>query len=74
MIRPRFRLTEQEYRAARGEAERLGISLTELVRRSLGKIIRSADEPAWMRYAGMVNSGATKSGPSVDEVVYGGED
>ena len=72
MIRTRFRLTEQEYRAARGEAERLGISLTELVRQSLRCLIQSADEPAWMRYAGMVNS-ATRSGPSVDEVVYGGE-
>lgn len=73
MIRTRFRLTEQEYRAARAEAERLGISFTDLVRRSLRGLIQSADEPVWMRYAGMVNS-ATESGPSVDEVVYGGEE
>jgi len=70
MIRTRFRLTEQEYRAARGEAERLGISLTELVRRALGSIIRDIGEPEWMRYAGMVGSQATDSVQSVDDVVY----
>lgn len=69
MIRIRFRLTEREYRAARAEAKRLGISLTELVRRSLGSIIRGIGEPEWMRYAGMVRSFATDS-ESVDDVVY----
>ena len=72
MIRTRFRLTEQEYRAARAEARRLGISLTDLVRRSIRGLIREPDEPLWMRYAGIVNSVRTELVPSVDEVVYGG--
>jgi hypothetical protein len=35
MIRTQVSLTEEEYDAAQKEAERLGISLSELLRRSL---------------------------------------
>ena len=35
MIRTRISLSEEEYEAAKSEARRLGISLAELLRRSL---------------------------------------
>jgi hypothetical protein len=47
MIRTRFRLTEQEYRAARAEARRLGISLTDLVRRLTRLSMVEGNEFRW---------------------------
>ncbi|MGH8507589.1 MAG: hypothetical protein ACREVH_02555 [Gammaproteobacteria bacterium] len=47
-----FRLTETEYSAAKREAERLGISLAELLRRSLRTMI-PADEAKPYGDAGM---------------------
>jgi len=71
MIRTQISLSEDEYVAAKREAERLGISLAELVRRSLRHLLPvDADQP-WMRYAGMVESGDAASSLSVDELVYG---
>ena len=74
MIRTQISLSEQEYEAAKLEAERLGISLAELLRRSLRSIVPAGDEPPWMRYAGMVNSGNTDSSQQIDDVVYGRKD
>ncbi len=74
MVRTQISLTEQEYAAAKREARRLGISLAELLRRSLRTIVPPAGEPDWMRYAGMVSSGDSESSHSVDELVYGRKD
>ena len=71
MIRTQISLTQEEYRAAKREAKRLGISLAELLRRSLRSILPVDGSKSWMRYAGMVESGDPHSSRHIDEVVYG---
>ena len=74
MIRTQISLSEQEYEAAKQEARRLGISLAELLRRSLRSLMSVDESKPWMRYAGMVESGDPKSSRNVDDVVYGQKD
>lgn len=74
MVRTQISLPEDEYAAAKQEAERLGISFAELVRRSLRSVLPIDSDPPWMRYAGMVESGDLSSSQSVDEMVYGFKD
>ena len=74
MIRTQISLSESEYRAAKAEAARLGISLAELLRPSLRHIIPADESRPWMRYAGMVESGDPSSGQKIDDVVYGQKD
>lgn len=74
MIRTQISLTEKEYLAAKREAERLGISLAELLRRSLRAVIPADENRPWMRYAGMVESGDPRSSQNIDDVVYGRKD
>ena len=74
MIRTQISLTEKEYHAAKREAERLGISLAELLRRSLRAVIPVDEAKPWMRYAGMVESGDPRSSQNIDDVVYGQKD
>ncbi len=74
MIRTQISLTEDEYSAAKREAERLGISLAELLRRSLRTVIPADASKPWMRYAGMVESGDPKSSQNIDDIVYGQKD
>lgn len=71
MIRTQISLSEQEYQAAKREAETLGISLAELLRRSLRSMIPSDESKPWMRYAGMIETGDPLSSERIDEVVYG---
>jgi len=71
MIRTQISLTEKEYEAAKREAARLGISLAELLRRSLRTLIPTDDSKPWMRYAGMIESGVSSSSTHIDDVVYG---
>ncbi len=71
MVRTQISLTETEYDAAKREAERLGISLAELLRRSLRTMIPADEAKPWMRYAGMVESGDPGSSQNIDDVVYG---
>jgi hypothetical protein len=74
MIRTQVSLTEEEYAAAKAEAKRLGISLAELLRRSLRSLLPVDESRPWMRYAGMVESGDPQSSRRIDEVVYGRKD
>ena len=74
MIRTQISLSSREYHAAKREAARLGISLAELLRRSLGTILPSDEAKPWMRYAGMVETGDRKASQQIDEVVYGQKD
>lgn len=74
MIRTQVSLTEQEYRAAKREARRLGISLAELLRRSLRTVVSVDNSKPWMRYAGMVESGDARSSQNIDDVIYGRKD
>lgn len=71
MIRTQISLREEEYAAAKQEAARQGISLAELLRRSLRALLPVSDGPPWMRYAGAVQSGDPDASRRIDEVVYG---
>lgn len=71
MIRTQISLSEHEYEAAKEEAARLGISLAELLRRSLRTLIPPDTSKPWMRYAGMVETGDPESSGRIDEIVYG---
>ena len=61
MIRTQVSLSKEEYEAAKREAERLGISLAELLRRALRSLIPADESKPWMRYAGMVETGDPNS-------------
>ena len=74
MIRTQVSLTKAEYGAAKREAIRLGISLAELLRRSLRTMIPGDTSKPWMRYAGMVESGDPQSSRNIDDIVYGRKD
>ena len=71
MIRTQISLSETEYCLAKDEAERLGISLAELLRRSLRSIIPVDESKPWMRYSGLVESGDSESSQRIDDIVYG---
>ena len=71
MIRTQISLEKEEYEAAKQEARRLGISLAELVRRSLRGVLPADEARPWMRYAGMVETGDPESSRRIDELVYG---
>lgn len=74
MIRTQISLSEEEYEAAKTEARRLGISLAELLRRSLRSLLASDNTRPWMRFAGMVETGDPESSRSVDQIIYGSKD
>jgi hypothetical protein len=74
MVRTQISLSEAEYAAAKHEAARLGISLAELLRRSLRTVLPVNDTHPWMRYAGMVETGDPKSSQNIDDVIYGRKD
>jgi hypothetical protein len=74
MIRTQVSLTPDEMRAARAEAKRLGISLAELLRRSLRILLPADSSKPWMRFAGMVESGDAESSRRIDDVIYGQKD
>ncbi len=64
-------MSADEYEAAKAEARRLGISLAELLRRSLRAVLPLPNESPWMKFAGMVDSGDPLSSTRIDEIVYG---
>ena len=74
MVRTQISLTEAEYAAAKQEAARLGISLAELLRRSLRQVLPTDPAKPWMRYAGMVETGDPKASQGIDDLVYGQKD
>jgi hypothetical protein len=74
MVRTQISLTKEEYVAAKREAQRLGISLAELLRRSLRTVLPVDEARPWMRYAGSIESGDASASQSIDDVVYGRKD
>jgi hypothetical protein len=74
MIRTQVSLQKQEYALAKREAKALGISLAEFVRRAVRERLPISQGPAWMRFAGMVESGDPNSSASIDDIVYGSKD
>lgn len=71
MIRTQVSLDRRDYELAKKEAKALGISVAEYVRRAIRRVLPSAGHLPWMKYAGLVESGNSKSSQSVDEIVYG---
>jgi hypothetical protein len=74
MIRTQISLDEEEYASAKKEALALRISVAELVRRAVRQALPPPGDAPWMRYAGFVESGDTRSSQSIDEIVYGSKD
>ena len=74
MVRTQISLTNEEYLAAKAEARRLGISLAELLRRSLRTMLPVDEARPWMHYAGSIKSGDASASQSIDELVYGRKD
>lgn len=74
MERTQISLSTAELRAARNEAKRLGISLAELLRRSLRELLPADDDKPWMRYAGFVESGDPAASRRIDDLIYGHKD
>ena len=74
MIRTQISLSKVEYDSAKREARRLGISLAELLRRSLRTMLPADESKPWMRHAGMVETGDPASSQTIDDVVYGHKD
>ena len=74
MLRTQISLSEREYDAAKREARRLGISLAELLRRSLRAVLPADVSKPWMRYAGMIETGDSRASQKIDDVVYGQKD
>lgn len=70
MVRTQISLSRAEYAEAKREAKRLGISLAELLRRSLRAVLSTDETKPWMRYAGMVASGDSRSSQRIDDVIY----
>ena len=74
MIRTQISLSAHEYRTAKREAHRLGISLAALLRRSLRTIVPADESKPWMRHAGMIETGDPASSQKTDDIVYGQKD
>ena len=74
MIRTQISLDKREYLLAKKQAAKLGISVAELVRRGIREQLPPNRKAPWMRYAGMVESGNSRSSQSIDEIVYGRKD
>ncbi len=74
MIRTQISLNKDEYDAAKREAQRLGISLAELLRRALRNQLPINPSQPWMRYAGFIESADPLASQRIDDIVYGQKD
>ena len=74
MRRVHISIDEREYRLAKKEARRLGVSFAEFARRAVRQALAPAVERPWMKFLGMVESGEPESSQSIDEIVYGNPD
>ena len=71
MIRTQISLDEREYTVVKTEAQSLGISVAEFIRRAIREALPPRGEGPWMKYAGFVETGNPRSSQSIDEIVYG---
>ena len=71
MIRTQISLDEREYTVVKTEAQSLGISMAEFIRRAIREALPPRGEGPWMKYAGFVETGNPRSSQSIDEIVYG---
>ena len=71
MIRTQISVDEHVYKRAKDMASRRGISLAELVRRSLAETLSREDAGRpWMAYVGTMG-GEPEDSCTVDDVLYG---
>jgi hypothetical protein len=70
IIRSQVSLRDDEHAAGKVEAARQGISLAELLRRSLHRMLPPTRQAPWMRFSGSLQSGDARSSERIDEVVY----
>ena len=71
MIRTQISVDEHVYKRAKDVAYRRGISLAELVRRSLAETLSREDAGRpWMAYVGTMG-GEPEDSCTVDDVLYG---
>lgn len=71
MVRTQISLSEEEYRLAKEEAKKLGISLAEYFRRALRGALPIPAHKPWMAFRGTFDSGNPRASETVDDVVYG---
>ncbi|MBI4873643.1 MAG: CopG family transcriptional regulator [Acidobacteria bacterium] len=74
MIRTQISLDEREYGLVKKHSGALGISIAEFVRRAVRDALPPSGQAPWMKYAGLVETGDSRSSQSVDELVYGRND
>ena len=74
MIRTQVSLQADEYELVKQQSRKLGISIAEVIRRAVRDALPAQPGGSWMRFAGFVESGNTKSSQSIDEIVYGAKD
>jgi hypothetical protein len=71
VIQTQISLDEREYTVVKTEAQSLGISVAEFIRRAIREALPPRGEGPWMKYAGFVETGNPRSSQSIDEIVYG---
>ena len=74
MIRTQISLDRQDYALVKREAKAAGVSVAEYVRRAIRQALPACSDAPWMRYAGFVESGNSRSSRTIDDVVYGTKD
>lgn len=70
MIETQVSLEEQDYEAAKKQAEAEGISLAELIRRALRDQLSAEPDKPWMQYIGIIEDGDPNPAESIDDIVY----
>jgi hypothetical protein len=71
VIRTQISLDEHEYTVVKTEAQSLGISMAEFIRRAIREALPPRGEGPWMKCAGFIETGNPRSSQSIDEIVYG---
>ena len=76
MIRTQISFDAELYREAQREAARLGISLAELCRRAVRRVLGRQGAPKdkpWLRFTGSISGGRVdeSSKANIDGIVYG---
>jgi hypothetical protein len=69
MIRTQISLDPTEYSLAQKQAQAMGISVAEFVRRAIRDHLALPSHAPWMKYAGFVESRDPRSSESIDEIV-----
>jgi hypothetical protein len=71
MIRTQISLDRHDYALVKREAKAQGISVAEYVRRAIRHALPAPTDAPWMRYAGFIESGNSRSSQTIDDIVYG---